>query len=189
VAVVTVLDVDGRAVDLTEERSAHIIGSDPHRVGHPQLARYRAEVMRAVQAPDPRLPGRRAGEEWFYLEGAGPRRFLKVVVAYHWGSRTCDHRVRPPLCAMTIRVANTDFDRVDYDAEADVVYLASGDPSRAVDFDETPEGHAVRYGSDGHIVGITIVNARRLLDQNGSIRITLPETISAADLGPALAGA
>jgi uncharacterized protein YuzE len=90
---------------------------------------------------------------------------------------------------MTIRVANTEFDRVDYDADADVVYLAAGDPSRAVDFDETPEGHAVRYAPDGEIVGITIVNARRLLDENGAVRITLPETISAAELGPALAGA
>jgi uncharacterized protein YuzE len=90
---------------------------------------------------------------------------------------------------MTIRVANTDFNRVDYDAEADVLYLASDDPSHAVDFDETPEGHAVRYGSAGEIVGITIMNARQLLDENGAIRITLPETISAADLRPALAGA
>lgn len=90
---------------------------------------------------------------------------------------------------MTIRVANTDFDRVDYDADADVLYLAADDPAGAVDFDETPEGHAVRYGPDGEIVGITIVNARRLLDEKGAIRITLPETISAADLGPALAGA
>lgn len=89
---------------------------------------------------------------------------------------------------MTIRVANTDFDRIDYDAEADVLYLASGDPSLAVEFDETPEGHAVRYGAGGEIVGITIVNARSLLDEGGAIRITLPETISAADLRPALAG-
>jgi uncharacterized protein YuzE len=88
---------------------------------------------------------------------------------------------------MTIRVANADFDRVDYDADADVLYLASGDPGRAVDFDETPEGHAVRYGPGGELVGITIVNARRLLDENGAITITLPETISAAVLAPALA--
>ena len=67
--------------------------------------------------------------------------------------------------------------------------MAAGDPARAVDFDETPEGHAVRYDADGELVGITIVNARRLLDENGSIRITLPETITAAVLGPALAGA
>ena len=90
---------------------------------------------------------------------------------------------------MTIRIANTDFDRVDYDAEADVLYMAAGDPARAVDFDETPEGHAVRYDAGGELVGITIVDARRLLDENGAIRITLPETITAAVLGPALAGA
>jgi uncharacterized protein YuzE len=88
---------------------------------------------------------------------------------------------------MTIRIANTDFDHVDYDADADVLYLAADDPSRAVDFEETPEGHALRYGPEGELVGITIVNARRLLDENGAIRITLPETISAVELGPALA--
>jgi uncharacterized protein YuzE len=89
---------------------------------------------------------------------------------------------------MTIRVANTDFDRVDYDADGDVLYLAAGDPAKAVDFDETPEGHAVRYGPGGDLVGITIVNARRLLGAHGAIKITLPETISAAVLAPALAG-
>jgi hypothetical protein len=81
----TVLDIDGRAVDLTEERWHHIIGAEPRRAGHPELARYRADVMRAVQTPDLRLPGRRAGEEWFYLGDVGPSRFLKVVVAYHGG--------------------------------------------------------------------------------------------------------
>jgi uncharacterized protein YuzE len=90
---------------------------------------------------------------------------------------------------MTLRIANTDFDRIDYDADADVLYLAAGDPAQAVEFDETPEGHALRFDADGALVGITIVNARALIDQDGSIRITLPETISAADIAPALAGA
>lgn len=184
----TVLDVAGRAVDLTEERWAHITGSAPHRAGHPELARHREAVMRAVQAPDLRLPGRRAGEEWFYLEGVWPEPVSEGRGRLPCRSRPRDHCVRPPFRAMTIRIANTEFDRVDYDAEADVLYLASSEPSRAIDFDETPEGHAVRYGADGEIVGITIVNARRLLDENGAIRITLPETISAADLRPALAG-
>lgn len=47
----------------------------------------------------------------------------------------------------------------------------------------------VRIAADGRIIGITIVNARKLIDRDGAIRITLPETISAADIGPALAGA
>jgi hypothetical protein len=41
---------------------------------------------------------------------------------------------------MTLRIAN--IDRVDDDADGDVLYLAASDPERAVDFDETPEGHA-----------------------------------------------
>jgi uncharacterized protein YuzE len=87
---------------------------------------------------------------------------------------------------MTIRIANIDFDRVSYDADADVLYLASDDPELAVEFDETPEGHAVRFDADGRLIGITIVNARKLVDKDGGVRITLPETISAADIGPAL---
>jgi len=31
---------------------------------------------------------------------------------------------------MTLRIANTDFDRTDYDADADVLYLAVGDPAQ-----------------------------------------------------------
>jgi uncharacterized protein YuzE len=89
---------------------------------------------------------------------------------------------------MTLRIANIDFDRVDYDADADVLYLAAADPAFAVDFDETPEGHAVRFDTEGRIIGITIVNARTLVEQEGAVRITLPETISAADIAPALAG-
>jgi hypothetical protein len=33
------------------------------------------------------------------------------------------------------------------------VYLHVGDPARAVDYDETPEGHAVRFDHDGKLVG------------------------------------
>jgi hypothetical protein len=78
----TVIDVDGRAVELTEERWAHIVGAEPPGAGHPELAQHLDPVLRAVQAPDHRLAGRRDGEEWFYREGAGPSRYLKVVVAY-----------------------------------------------------------------------------------------------------------
>jgi hypothetical protein len=78
----TTLDPDGRPVDLTEDRWRHIVGEPPSRAGHPELAAHLDAVMRAIQAPDHRRAGRRPGEEWFYLRGAGPSRFLKVVVAY-----------------------------------------------------------------------------------------------------------
>jgi uncharacterized protein YuzE len=100
------------------------------------------------------------------------------------------HRIRAEIPAKTVKIAGVEFDRVVYDREADVLYLHVGDPSSAVDFDATPEGHATRYGADGSLVGITIVNAHWLLEEDGKIVITLPERrIEATDLGDALVAA
>jgi hypothetical protein len=51
--------------------------------------------------------------------------------------------------------------------------LAVSNPalSRAV---ETLEGHAVRLGEHGEIIGITIVNARCLLERDGGLKVTVP---------------
>lgn len=59
-------------------------------------------------------------------------------------------------------IADITFDRVEYDADADVLYLHVGDPSRAVDYDETPEGHAVRFDGNGELVGLTLVRPKLL---------------------------
>ena len=89
---------------------------------------------------------------------------------------------------MRVKVAGIEFDNNSYDREADVLYLHVGDPASAVDFDATPEGHHTRYGPDGSLVGLTIVNARWLLEQDGEIVVTLPEQkVRATDLGPVLA--
>jgi uncharacterized protein YuzE len=91
---------------------------------------------------------------------------------------------------VSVRVAGIEFDRVAYDRDADVLYLHVGEPASAVEFDATPEGHHTRYGPDGSLVGLTIVNARWLLEQDGEIVLTLPEqTVRTADLGSALAAA
>jgi len=91
---------------------------------------------------------------------------------------------------MTVKIAGIEFDRIVYDAEGDVLYLHVGEPSGAVEFDESPEGHHLRYGPDGSLVGITLVNARWLLEQDGKIVITLPEQrVEAVDLGDVLAAA
>ena len=51
-------------------------------------------------------------------------------------------------------------------------------------------GHHTRYGPDGSLVGLTIVNARSLLEQAGEIVLTLPEqTVRTAGLGDVLAAA
>jgi YD repeat-containing protein len=64
-----------------------------------------------------------------------------------------------------------------YDDDADVLYLHAGDPATAVEFDESPEGHALRYDAQGRLVGVTIVNARWLLEQGEQVTITLPQPI------------
>jgi uncharacterized protein YuzE len=69
---------------------------------------------------------------------------------------------------MTITIGSTTFDNVFYDAEVDVLYLHKGDPSTAADFDESPEGHALRFGPDGKLVGVTVVGAKALID--GEVR-------------------
>lgn len=50
------------------------------------MAPFRGEVLRAVEAPDRRLPGRDPAEEWFYLADAGPSRWIKVVVLFEGGN-------------------------------------------------------------------------------------------------------
>jgi hypothetical protein len=66
----------GRTVQLTEERWNHIIE------GHPYMASFRADVIRAIEAPTHRIEQPRPGRKWFYLRDAGPSRWLKVVVAF-----------------------------------------------------------------------------------------------------------
>ena len=81
----TMHDPDGRPVELTSERWAHIVGEIPGGTGHPELRPHRDDVLRAVREPTIRRPGRVPTQEWFYLEGAGPSRYLKVVVEFTQG--------------------------------------------------------------------------------------------------------
>jgi hypothetical protein len=76
---VSTRDPDGRVVELSAERWSHILD------GHPELAPHLGSVALAVGTPGKRLSGRREDEEWFYLAGAGPSRWLKVVVHYEGG--------------------------------------------------------------------------------------------------------
>jgi hypothetical protein len=90
---------------------------------------------------------------------------------------------------MTIRVANTDFDRVDYDADGNVLYLPAGDPERVVGFEETQEGDAVRYAHCGELVGITTSTPVACGTRTAGSGSRFPQAISAAVLRPALIGA
>lgn len=89
---------------------------------------------------------------------------------------------------MSINVGSITFHSVLYDREADVLYLSSGDPAQAVDFDESREGHALRYDAEGKLVGITIVGPRRLLEEYGEIVVTPPTLrVDGDELAAALA--
>jgi hypothetical protein len=72
----TLTDPSGRLVVLDDRGWRHIAGD------HPERDVQQTAIVRAVEQPTFRLHGRRQGEEWFYLEGTGPSRFMKVVVRY-----------------------------------------------------------------------------------------------------------
>lgn len=89
---------------------------------------------------------------------------------------------------VNIRIGSLVFDRADYDDEGDVLYLHVGEPQPS-EGEETSEGHVVCFalGTD-RVVGLTVINARYLLERDGRLVVTLPETVeaSAEDLAPAL---
>jgi uncharacterized protein YuzE len=78
---------------------------------------------------------------------------------------------------MKVKIDDLVFDRADYDADGDVLYLARGESNVAADAVLTPEGHGVRYDTDGQVIGVTIINARWLLERNGHLTITLPHVV------------
>jgi uncharacterized protein YuzE len=88
--------------------------------------------------------------------------------------------------AATITIGNITLDHATYDS-GDVLSRHVGDRQASADSLGTPEGHRVRYNADGDVIGVTVVNARRLLDRAG--KITLPERIdvNAAALAQAMA--
>ena len=92
---------------------------------------------------------------------------------------------------MTVRIGHHEFDDVSYDANGDVLYLSTGSPAEADAGDGTPEGHFVRFDDEGKVVGVTLVNARWLIDRDGKLTVTLPgeaaAELAAEVLAPALA--
>jgi uncharacterized protein YuzE len=80
------------------------------------------------------------------------------------------------MAAMTT-VGKHRFDGERYDAEGDVLYLTRETGREVATTIATPEGHAIRLDEDGEMIGLTIVNARWLLDRDGKVVVTLPERI------------
>lgn len=90
---------------------------------------------------------------------------------------------------VNIKIGPATFEHADYDDEHDVLYLHVGEPE-AGEGEETPEGHVIRFAPGTHrIVGLTMISPRFILEHDGELKVTIPETVAASadDLAPALA--
>jgi uncharacterized protein YuzE len=93
---------------------------------------------------------------------------------------------------VSIHIGDHVFDRARYDEVADVLYLTAGEDQSGAKTYGTPEGHAIRLGESGQIVGLTIVNAGWLAERDREVVVSWPQqqvTISARDVGAAVIGA
>lgn len=72
-------DPDGREVILERAGWLHIIRR------HPYIGVAPDDVISVIARPDERIPGRDAGEEWYYRRGLGPSVWIRVVVHYEHG--------------------------------------------------------------------------------------------------------
>lgn len=81
---------------------------------------------------------------------------------------------------MTVTFGSYSFDHAAYDEVGDVLYLRQGDRREPPTTLSTPEGHAVSFDELGEVIGMTIVNARWLLERDGKVAVTVPLRIETA---------
>jgi uncharacterized protein YuzE len=91
---------------------------------------------------------------------------------------------------MIVTIAGIAFDHQHYDSRGDVLYLNVGEPRAEAEGYETVDGHGIHYDETGAVIGLTLLNVRRLLERDGSVTLTLPvEHLTADTLQPILAAA
>lgn len=66
------------------------------------------------------------------------------------------------------------FERGNYDAENDVLYLGRTPSNKAARGEGTIEGHGVHFDDDDRVIRLTIINAKWLLERDGYLKITFP---------------
>jgi uncharacterized protein YuzE len=74
-----------------------------------------------------------------------------------------------------VTIGSLTFDHATYDTRGDVLYLHIGERQAAADSEETPEGHVLRFNDRGEVIGVTIINAKWLLERDQAINITVPK--------------
>lgn len=81
---------------------------------------------------------------------------------------------------LNIQVGSLTFDHADYDPGRDVLCLHVGPPEPG-EGEQTPEGHVLRFAPGTHgIVGLTVINDRHVLERDGRLIVTVPETVEAS---------
>jgi uncharacterized protein YuzE len=112
-----------------------------------------------------------------YRLADGRRRLCKGASTSRHGIRLWTRALPGRMDAMNVKIDDLTFDRGHYDADADVLYLGRGATRYASDTALTPEGHGVRYDGSGEVIGVTIINARRIIESDGYLTITLPHSV------------
>lgn len=76
---------------------------------------------------------------------------------------------------MTTTLGGITFQSSRYDSEADVLHLRVRDGVAMARSTSTPEGHVALLDGEGELIGVTVINARWLLERDGEITVTLPQ--------------
>ncbi|MGH2961796.1 MAG: DUF2283 domain-containing protein [Solirubrobacterales bacterium] len=72
-----------------------------------------------------------------------------------------------------VRVGKLRFDSTGYDVRGDVLYLSVGPPRPAMQSVPTPEGHVVRYDTDGRVIGLTLISPRAKIERARGVPVTI----------------
>ncbi len=72
---------------------------------------------------------------------------------------------------MTVTIGSLTF-------RGDELYLHLGDHQLAAVSEETPEGHVLRFNAQGGVLGLTMINAKWLLERDHVINVTVPEYVA-----------
>lgn len=78
------------------------------------------------------------------------------------------------MTVATIHISAEDLELSgSYEPTGDVLYLSAAGDDKKGAVQETPEGHGVRLDAEGRVTHLTAVNARWLLERDGTLVATL----------------
>lgn len=148
------------------------------------MVRLIDDVLDTVTRPDAITPDPRRGRWRYWRAETGPSRWLFVVVDWRESEPevvTAFGPAKGPSLTKTIRMldrhlvlGDVAIDRYSYYERGDVLYLMVGPPHPAADDDDSLEGDVVFFDPDGSISGVTMIGAREALEQDGTLKVTLP---------------